>query len=225
MAIKAKRQDDLTQETNANVSPAIVFDPYQPLPGKQQHLQGVARQNQRARRARILAATRRLLGERGCEEVTVREIARMSGFALQTVYNLVGPRDRAIIDAISEYSLHVGRMAGRKRENPSLLNVVDMWITAAEACPDFARQCNRIIFTPSRQIYYHFRDIQIRGVAKLLRHQQAQGQIFLHASPRAVAEQLVYFAGALWSDWADRPFPLPVLREKLASGLLKLLRD
>jgi hypothetical protein len=100
-----------------------------------------------------------------------------------------------------------------------------MWITAAEACPDFARQCNLIIFTSSRDIYYHFRDIQIRGVTKLLRHQQAQGQIFLHASPRTVAEHLVYFATAMWMDWADRPFPLSALREKLASGLLKLLRD
>jgi AcrR family transcriptional regulator len=205
-----------------------LFDPYSPLPlgaGKPNQIQGAVRQNQRARRAHILAVTRRLLGERGCEEVTVREMARTTGYALQTIYNLVGPRDRAITDAISEYGLFVGRMAAQQERSPSLLKVIDMWMTATEACPEFARQCNLIIFTPSRNIYYHFRDIQLRGVAKLLRYQQGNGQILLHSSPRVLAEQLVYFATAIWIDWADRPFPLPILRDKLASGLLKLLRE
>jgi AcrR family transcriptional regulator len=203
------------------------FDPYAPLPvsvGKPHEPSSGARYNQRARRARILAATRRLLGEQGCEEVTVREIARTSGFALQTIYNLVGPRDRAITDAISEYSLFVGRTAARSEGGPSLTGVIDMWIVAAEACPEFARQCNLIMFTPSRHIYYHFRDIQIRGIAKLLRNQQAQGRLFLKTSPRQVAEEVVYFATAMWIDWADRQYPLAVLREKLSSALPKLLR-
>lgn len=222
---------DLSREDEGDSQPAPskkLFDPYQPLPlgaGKAQSIQGGARHNQRARRARILAATRRLLGERGCEEVTVREIARTAGYALQTVYNLVGPRDQVITDAISEYSLFVGRMTAKNDGGPSLLEVVETWITAANACPEFARQCNLIIFTPSRNIYYHFRDIQIRGIAKLLRHQRACGRIMLRSSPRELAEQLVFFATALWIDWADRPFPLPVLHEKLESGLRKLLQD
>lgn len=205
-----------------------LFDPFQPLPpgaGKSQQILGGSRHNQRARRALILAATRRVLAERGCEEVTVREIARTSGFALQTIYNLVGPRDRAIIDAISEYGLFIGRMAIKKDGGPSILQVIDMWIVATEACPELTRQCNLMLFTPSRHIYYHFRDIQIRGVAKLLRHQKENGRLFFRSSPRQLAEQLVFFAMAIWMDWADRPFPLPVLREKLASGLLKLLRE
>jgi AcrR family transcriptional regulator len=206
----------------------ILTDPFQPLPmpaRKSQQIKGGARRNQRARRAQILASTRRLLTEQGCEEVTVRGIARTSGFALQTIYNLVGPRDLAITDAISEYSLYLGRMAANNEGAPSLRQLIEMWMSAAEACPEFARQCNLIMFTPSRHIYYRFRDIQIRGMAKLLRHQQENGHFYFRAPPRQLAEQMVFFATAIWIDWADRPYPFDVLREKLVSGFAKLLRD
>jgi AcrR family transcriptional regulator len=185
----------------------------------------VTRTNQRLRRAQIRAVTRKLLMEKGCDAITVREIARESGFALQTVYNLSGPRDQTIIDAISEFSLFVGRMANRRYGNPTLENLVDTWIESTQQCPEFARQCNLIAFTESRNIYYRFRDIQIRGMAKMLRMQRESGQISASASSRQVAEQLVFYATALWIDWADRPFPLPVLRDRLIAGMAKLLRD
>jgi hypothetical protein len=107
LATGARVRENLSREDKGDSQPAPskkLFDPYQPLPvgaGKEQQTKGGTRHNQTARRARILAATRRLLGERGCEEVTVREIARTAGFALQTVYNLVGPRDQVITEAIS----------------------------------------------------------------------------------------------------------------------------
>lgn len=222
-----KARGSVKQEGGAEQHEPL-FDPYRPLPPKADPAsfgQGGARQKQRARRARILAVTRQIIGEQGCDEVTVREIARKSGFALQTIYNLVGPRDRAIIDAISEYSLFVGRTAAQNEKGPSILRNVEMWIAAAEDCPDFARRCNLIILSDSRNIYYRFRDIQIRGVANLLRQQQASGTAFYRTPPRQLAEQLVLYSMALWMEWADRPFPLPVLREKLLAGLAKLLRD
>lgn len=228
MTVQTRIEATLAEPSPAAGAPAPcpdLLDPYQPLPvGRKSHPAQGARYNQRVRRARILAATRQLLAEQGCENVTVREIAQVSGFALQTIYNLVGPRDRAIIDAISEYSLYAGRVAAQREGGASLASVVDMWIAATAACPEFSRQCHLIMFTPSRHIYYQFRDIQIRGMTKLLRHQEASGRIFIHNSARHIAEDLVFFATALWIDWADRPFPLPVLRERLLSGMLKLIR-
>jgi AcrR family transcriptional regulator len=204
-----------------------LFDPYQAMqPGAwNQQTNGGVRLRQRARKSHILATTRQLLGQSGCEEVTVRAISRASGCALQTIYNLIGPRNRAIADAISEYSLFVGRMAARRYPDLTLLNLVDMWVMAAEACPEFARECNLIIFTPSRQIYYHFRDTQLLGVAKMLRRQKANGGISYLTPTRQLAEQIVFFATALWIEWADRPFPLQDLRTKLINGMIKLMRD
>lgn len=204
------------------------FDPFKPLPpgaGKLNAAQHGARVNQRLRRAEIRAVTRRLVCELGVEGVTVRGIARESGYALQTIYNLAGPRDQAITDAISEYSLFVGRVASNTMVQPSLSRVAETWIEAAEACPDFARQCHRIFFTPSRDIYYRFRDIQIRGMAKFLRNQEAAGAMYFHGSPRRLAEQIVFYAMAVWLDWADSDYPLSTLRERLLPGLVKLARD
>ncbi|MGE3690113.1 MAG: TetR/AcrR family transcriptional regulator [Novosphingobium sp.] len=203
------------------------FDPFAPLPLPDPSAGGKdgARRNQRLRRATILAITRQLLAENGCEGVTVREIARRSGFALQTIYNLVGPRDHAITDAISEYSLFVGRVASRQPGTDPLRRLVDTWMEAVQASPEFARQCNMIMFTPSRHIYYRFRDIQIRGMTKLLRIEKKEGRLAQHSSPRKLAEQLVFYSTAVWVDWADRPGPIPELRERLLWGLLKLQRE
>ena len=204
------------------------FDPFKPLPlgaGKPYRLQKGTRVNQRLRRAEIRAVTRRLLAETGVNGVTVRGIAKESGFALQTVYNLVGPRDQAIMEAISEYSLYVGRVVSSDALPPSITKVADTWITAAEAAPEFARQCHLIFFTPARDIYYRFRDIQIRGMAKLLRNQKASGVMYFHCHPRVLAEQLVFFASSIWLDWADGGYPLSTMREKLIPGLVKLSRD
>ena len=226
--MRVRKLSELIESGSAQaISARFLTDPFLPLPPPQKSLliKGGARQNQRARRAKILASTRRLLTEQGCEEVTVREIAENSGFALQTIYNLVGPRDLAITDAISEYNLFLGRVAARNEGAPSLQQLVDVWISATEECPEFARQCNLIFFSPSRHIYYRFRDIQIRGMAKLLRHQLEHGYLYFRSPPRLLAEQLVFFATALWTDWADRPYPLEALRDKLQSGFAKLLRD
>jgi hypothetical protein len=213
--------------TRRLITPDEIFDPFKPLPlgaGRSSQGQPSTRVKQRVRRAEIRAVTRRLLAERGVERVTVRAIARESGFALQTIYNLVGPRPQAITDAISEYSLYVGRVASSKSV-PSLSKVVNTWVVAAEACPDFARQCHLIYFTPSRKIYYKFRDIQIRGMTKFLRNQEESGNMFFHSTARSLAEQIVFYASSLWVDWADSDRPLELLRQNLISGLVKLSRD
>jgi AcrR family transcriptional regulator len=205
-----------------------LLDPYRPLPtGAVRRLpsQGGVRSNQWARRAQILATTRRLIGERGCKDVTVQEIARNSGLALQTIYNLVGPRECVIAEAISEYNLFTGRMAEGGKTGHMLLDSIDTWFTASEACPEFMRQCSLLAFSPSRTIFYHVRDVHVRGMTSMLRHRQAMGRLSYSISPRELAEQLSNFASSMWMDWADRPFPLDILRERIVSGFLKLMRD
>src|SRR3546814_16588347 len=98
--------------TEATV-PAMVFDPTQPIQrmpvqiGNRSYAPG---QNQRQRRAAILATSRRLLNDDGFEGVTVRRIAECSGHAVQTIYNLVGSRNQAIAEATN-----IGRASCRER--------------------------------------------------------------------------------------------------------------
>lgn len=206
-----------------------LFDPFLPIApgaGKPGTLVGGARRSQRVRRSEILATIRRLLTEVGCQELTVRGIADGSGYAIQTVYNLVGPRNQAIAEAINEYSIFVGRMATPALENPlALPAITNMWVDVQAIRPEFTRQCNLIFFSPARIIYYRFRDRQLRGMIKLLRQQQKSGVLKDSVDAAALAELLVFFSTSMWLEWADRPFPLESLREKLNHGFHSLLGD
>jgi AcrR family transcriptional regulator len=206
-----------------------VYDPFAPIarrPGRLAQAAECTGHGQRARRATILATIRTLLTESGCESVTVRRISQVSGFAVQTIYNLVGPRDQAITEAISEYSLFVGRTARPRADDPSaVFGIVNRWVDAIHAQPDFCRQANLIFFTESRGIYYTFRDRQLRGMRNFLKRQQDCGIIRADVNIADVAEQLVLLSSALWLEWSDRPFPLEVLHHKLCSGCANILAD
>lgn len=213
----------------ANSRPGPVYDPFLPIGhrlSKFPQAGVVTRQSQRARRSRILAAIRRLLTESGCGSVTVRRIATQSGYAVQTIYNLVGPRDQAISEAISEYSLFVGRTARPRDEDPTaVLGIVSSWLNAIRSQPEFCRQTNLIFFTASRSIYYKFRDRQLRGMRNFLKRQQDCGVIRPSVNTRELGEQLVLLSSALWIEWSDRPFSLELLYDKLCSGCAGLLAD
>jgi AcrR family transcriptional regulator len=208
----------------ATDQPAL-YDPALPIhhfPG--QTKTAPSRRNQRLRRAQILATIRHLLTEEGFDGVTVRRVAQSSGHAVQTIYNLVGPRDRAIVEAISEYTRYVGRTASPHPEDPQAVTaIIDCWLRSIEAAPDFCRQVSLIFFTPSREVFYAFRDRELKGMHGLLSRQQKCGAIRAEANIRDLAEQLVLFASGLCVEWADRPFPVEQLRRRLYSGYANLL--
>jgi hypothetical protein len=208
---------------------AAQCDPFIPIPvgaGRPAGTVGGTRQIQRLRRSEILATIRRLLAESGCDNVTVRKIAGVSGYAVQTIYNLVGPRNDAISEAISEYSIFVGRTAIAKPEDPTALpSIVNGWLHAVSIKPELARQANLIYFTDARDIYYKFRDRQLIGMRKLLMKQKNCGIIKQDVDISRLAEHLVFCSSSLWLEWSDRPFPLELLHERLCSGYAALLSD
>jgi len=203
---------------------SVLYDPRLPILHNPRGNPITTRRNQRLRRAQILATIRRLLTEEGFEAVTVRRIAERSGHAVQTVYNLVGPRDEAIVQAISEYTRYVGRTASPEPGDPAALTeIIDRWLQSVEAAPDFCREVSRIYFTRSRSIFYDFRDCELKGMHKLLVQQQKCGVIRPEVNLRDLAEQLVLFASGLCLEWADRPFPTEQLRRRLYAGYSNLL--
>lgn len=204
----------------------VLYDPAQPVPPVPGRVprQAPSRHNQRQRRSLILATIRRLLIEHGFEGVTVRRIAETSGHAVQTIYNLVGPRDQAIVEAICEYTRYVGHTSLPDPEDPNaVVEIIDRWLQSIEAAPEFCRQVCLIMFTPSRGVFYHFRDRQVKAMQGLLTRQQKCGVLRADANVRDLSEQLVLFATALCMEWADRPFPLEQLHRRMCSGYANLL--
>lgn len=54
------------------------------------------------RRERILAAARDVIGQRGFEALTMRDLARASRVTVPTIYNLIGSKEQVLFAAIEE---------------------------------------------------------------------------------------------------------------------------
>jgi hypothetical protein len=225
-AYRKVNQASLQSSFEMPARPAI-YDPSQPIApffGAGRSRPVPSRHNQRLRRAQILATIRRLLVEQGLGGVTVRGIAQTSGHAVQTIYNLVGPRDQAIVEAISEYTRYVGQTAVPDPGNPdAVTEIIGRWLQSIEAAPEFCRQVCLIFFTPSRAIFYHFRDKQLKAMQALLAKQQKSGILRADVNLADLAEQLVTFASASCVDWSDRPVPLEQLHRRIYAGFANLL--
>jgi len=176
------------------------------------------RVNQRARRAAILAAIRKLITTEGCDGVTVRRIAECSGHAVQTIYNLVGPRETAITEAIREYSAYVGMNFFDPTNPEAAADIIDHQLLSIARNPEFCREVCMMYFTDARHIFYDFRDSQNRRLEVLLRRQQKLGVLRKNVDLRGTATQLMVYSGALMVEWADRAFPLEELRRRLYAG-------
>lgn len=219
--------DDLADDIAPAAAEAACFDPCRPVPAtavRKGEKRIASRQNQRQRRSQILATIRRLLVEHGCAGVTMRRIAEQSGHAVQTIYNLAGPRDQAIIEAISEYTRYVGQTAAHDPADANaVVRIIDQWVESIAARPEFCRQVSLIFFTESRGIFYAIRDRQMKGLYGLLLRQQKSGVLRADANVRELAEQLAFCASALCIEWADRPFPPDELRRRLCANYANLL--
>lgn len=215
-------------QPGAGIATAI-YDPSTPIMLSRRgcaEVAAISRRNQRLRRAHILATVRQLLTEGGYENVTMRKVADVSGHAVQTIYNLVGPRDHAIVEAVEEYTRFVGRTANVNREDPNaVVEIIACWLQSIAANPQFCRQVSLIALTESRHIFYTFRDRQLKSMQNLLQHQQRCGVLRADTDTRELGELLVLLASALCIEWSDQDCSFETLRRRLYSGCGKLLAN
>src|SRR5262245_47954180 len=72
---------------------------------------GLLDEHKAERRARILAAARRLIAERGYDGLTMRELARVSRVSVPTLYNLFGGKHAILLGELEEtFAQVVGSM-------------------------------------------------------------------------------------------------------------------
>lgn len=173
-----------------------------------------------------MSAIRRLLIDRGLDGVTMRRIAEMSGHAVQTIYNLVGPHDQAVISSLSEYTRFVGRSADHDPRDPmALLTISDGWLRSIAAAPEFSRRISLILFTDSRDIYFQFRDRETRAMRAMLARQQKMGLVRPDVDVGDMADQVVLHSSALCLEWADGHLPFETLRHRMANAISSLISD
>jgi AcrR family transcriptional regulator len=101
------------------------------------------------RRERILAAAREVIGQRGYEALTMRDLARASRVTVPTIYNLVGSKEQVLIAAVEEQTARFEAGLARGAELSPLervIAVVDACVDEYLRMPRYYRTLLRLLF-------------------------------------------------------------------------------
>lgn len=102
------------------------------------------------RRERILAAAREIIGQRGYEALTMRDLARASRVTVPTVYNLVGSKEQVLFAAIEEQTRRFELGLGGGGDLPPsrrVIAIVDAAATEYLRMPRYYRSLLTLLFT------------------------------------------------------------------------------
>jgi AcrR family transcriptional regulator len=223
-----KVRDDIGNRAEFSVDPIDLLDPARPVISnpapRSRAARSAAAQRQRQRRSIILAAIRGLLIEEGYKGVTVRRVAALSGHVVQTVYNQVGPREHAIVEAISDYTAFVGSLAPPDPEDPAaMLKLIEWQGKSVLRVPEFTRQVCLIALTSHRHVFYAYRERQVRAVKSLLVRQKRSGVLRRDAECGDLARDIMTLSGATFVEWAEGAVPDRMLIARLRSGYRNIL--
>src|SRR5437868_2044890 len=99
------------------------------------------------RRTRILSVTRRLVSERGYNNITLSDIAKASGVTVQTLYNRFNSKDELLASAVAEYYQIVIGKAERTAEGSGITKLLHIIYTITVELSkerDYAREMSNI---------------------------------------------------------------------------------
>jgi AcrR family transcriptional regulator len=205
------------------------FDPSSPIfmVASGAHRNDQVRPDKRYRRSCILAAIRKLLMQRGAQGITIREIAKHSGYSVQTIYNLAGRQNEAIEDALAEYSHYVMQESVPNPSDPhALFAILNSWLETIKLVPQYCIESSQVFFSEAtRGLYYKNRQCHARGMTTLLREQMRCGIIRRDVNVEELAEQLILFSSASCLEWSADTISLDRLRVRLYSGFASLISD
>ena len=126
-------------------------DPFEPVvadlpPAEVAHARSL--RQQRARRAMILATTRRMLAQTDHERLTLSSIAEQCGVAVQTIRNSFGRREDLIVSAVNEHTTWMWQEIARQLPGPlAFMEFARMLHSCAVRTPGFLRGALSVAFT------------------------------------------------------------------------------
>lgn len=159
------------------------------------------------RRAEILAATRRLLAEDGCDRLMLKSVSDACSISTQTIHNIFGSKTELLTAAMNQHTLMIDCHALSQSEDPSVF----LWLAlaycrGATERPEFVREFMHAAFSPKvalRETLLKFgADLKLQILRGLARRKLVRPFI----DPRIAAEQIAYvntFAMLAWAENDD----------------------
>lgn len=200
--------------------PRIVPDPYAPLAAGPADARG-SFERQRARRAAILATTRRVLAQ-GPDSFTLRRVADESGVTVQTLRNAFGRREELMVTAINEHTSAVWSALGGFSQGATLfLDLAEMYFHCAAATPQFLRAMVTSAVgsaQPLAVLQRHGSAIKLGHLRRLVR----EGSVRPGADIEALGAQITRLNTFMMYEWAAGG-EARELREQMVAGNRLLL--
>lgn len=159
---------------------------------------------QQKQRARILVVARQLLSERGYDGVTMRDLAKSSGVALKTLYNVYGSKDDVLIasvrDRVTQVFERSAVTAGKKRSVSLLLHFVESGGAATIATPTLSKAIAPFVAGPVDR--FGFRPIYDRCHKRALDEMALDGDLHPWANSEGVLEAVFTALTGVLLVWA-----------------------
>jgi AcrR family transcriptional regulator len=185
---------------------ALVPHPFEPIIAEPQSLsppQQRSLERQRARRAEILADTRRLLAETGHERLTLRRVAERCGVTVQTIRNSFGRREDLIAQAVNEHTTTIWRRLGQPYAGPqAFIAFPDVIRHVVTQAPAFLRGTICAAFTniPSLQVLQSHAAL---NKTQLLRQMARRDLIRPEIDIGMLADQITKIDTMLMYEWSQ----------------------
>lgn len=180
------------------------------------------------RRARILAAARRLIAARGYAGLTMRELAQASRVSVPTLYNLFGGKQALLLGELEETFASVA--ANMQRADGA--SFVERAFAGCEAAnhdllsaPRYSRELVHLFLVSeeTRAIRRDIAERYIETMAAVLREAQAAGELVAWADPAAVATRMYAHYVQAMIGWALGDLDAGELRAATLFGLCLML--
>lgn len=171
-------------------------------------------QNQREKKALILATARRLLAERGIEGVLVRDIAERCSCSQPTIYSIAGQRMELLGESSAEWIRLVAWSAPYTYPQPNvtLSILLSFWNSACDH-PVYSSRAVASACSPDAPLNRAFLDTGITMVRQSLKDQELRNIIRNGADLGQLAERLAMAVHVDACNFAHaRPDPLSYRR-------------
>lgn len=182
------------------------------------------------RRARIRAAARTLVAQRGYDGLTMRELAQAARVAVPTLYNLFGSKDAILIAELEEQTKEIAAtLAAATASADSFfargMAAFEFGQRLVESAPELYRAVMQMFLTSPESVDVRLR-LQagyIAIMASNLAAAKAAGQLADWADPQVVARHMFELYMASFLSWAADELTLPAFRAAAFSGCCHIL--
>jgi AcrR family transcriptional regulator len=179
------------------------------------------------RRTRILKAAKQLVGDRGYEGLTMRDLARASKVSVPTLYNLFGSKDAILLAELQAMSGAIAAALPRTGDSFFARGMVafDAGMRIIEDSPAFFRAVVQMFMTSPatdevrRRTEHGFIAVMEANLAAA----KAAGQLADWAEPQVVARHMWAQHMALFLAWGLGAIDLPTFKTAATSGVAHLL--